>query len=322
MKLYIDKENIITFMSNRSENIELFEESLRLIKKNIEVHYNFPKSAIQGNTILSAWFGRMKGDGCKFKDSFYPDAVIKPERPIKSNFYINYDFDDRSSIYLLNIDKNKCNIIRDKRSILVGCPGEEMEIFKTMLEISDRPDMMTDIESWTHYCPKVPLTDVIISDNHYFKNKEVYEKNDNELIRALAAIPKDSISVVIITKEGEVDTHPRQGKPIDLKEECNNIKNLISSVSGLSKKKCSVTIITTNRTHSRHIITNYYTISPTSCIHLKENGLKEDADIFISPHTESKELNKTRRLIKLFQNIAKSPVRIYGDKKSIYIDFE
>ena len=38
MKLYIDKDNIIAFISKRSDDIDLFDESIRLIKKGIEVY--------------------------------------------------------------------------------------------------------------------------------------------------------------------------------------------------------------------------------------------------------------------------------------------
>ncbi len=322
MKLYIDKDNIIAFISKRSDDIDLFDESIRLIKKGIEVYYNFPKSEILSNPVLTAWFGRMKGTGVKFSSSFCPDATIKPERPVKTNFYVDYNSEDRGSIYLLNIEENTCSTIRNKHSILIGRPGDEMEIFKKLLAIPERPGMMTDIKSWSDYCPDIPLTDAIICDNHYFKNKEVYDKNDNELIRALAAIPKDSFNLVIITKEGEIDNRPIHGEPIELEKECKKIKELISKVSGLSKKKCCVTILTTNRTHSRHVVTNYYMISPSTCVHLKANSLKEDADISIHPHTDPNNLKTTRKLIKVFQSIASSPVKIHGDKKSNFIKFQ
>ena len=315
MRLYIDKENIISFMANRNNDLDLFDESVRLIKRGMEVYYNFPKSEILNSPVLTAWFGRMKGAGVRFGCIFCPDATVKPERPVKTNFYANYDIADRGSLFLLNLEENTYNIINDKRSILISKPGGEMSIFQTLIEIPERPEMMTEIRSWDEYCPKVPLTDVIISDNHYFKNRYVYQKNDNELIRALASIPKDTFNLVIVTKDGEVDRN------IDLNNEYKAIKDILASTSGLSKKKCSVTIITTNRTHSRHIITNYYRLSPTTCVHLKNNGLKEDADISIHPHTEPNAVKTTKRLISIFNSIAANPVTIVGDKKSNFISF-
>jgi hypothetical protein len=317
MRLYIDKENILAFMSNRNSNNDLFEESIRLIKKGINVYYNFPKRDIRENQVLFAWFGKMNGAGVEFESTFCEeDNEVWPIRPLASNFYNRYNAEDRSSIYLLNIEENTRNVIRNKHSILIGYPGDEMELFDSLLKMNDREQLMCQIESWSNYCPKIPLTDVIICDNHYFKNINVYRRNDNELVRALAAIPKDTINLVFITKEGEVD------REICLDDECRKIKELVARESGLSRGRCSVTILTTNRTHSRHIITNYYRIKPTSCVHLKDNGLRSDVDIDIKPHTNHSAIRTSRDLIKEFQKIADNPVRVFGDKKSNYIKFQ
>ncbi len=302
-------------MSERNSDIDLFDESVRLIKKGMIVHYNFPKDEIKREPVLMAWFGRMNGSGVHFPSEFCPDATITPERPVKTNFYLNYDLEDRGSIFLINIEERTCDNIRNKKSILIGKPGDEMGIFKSLLDIPERPRLMNEITSWKDYCPHIPLTDVIICDNYYFKNSYVYKKNDNELIRALSSIPKDSFNVVFFTKDGEIDRN------LDLESECGKVKDIISSVSGLSKKKCSVTIITTNRIHSRHIVTNYYRISPTGCVHLKDNGLKEDVNIFIEPHTDPEAVKATKKLVEEFQSIAFKPVKIYGDRKSNFLHF-
>jgi hypothetical protein len=317
MRLYIDKENILAFMSNRNSNNDLFDESIRLIKKGMDVYYNFPKKDILDNQMLIAWFGRMKGAGVEFESIFSSvDSEVKPERPLRSNFYIHYNAEDRSSVYLLNIEENIRDTIRKKRSILIGYPGDEMDLFKSLLEMNDKEQLMCQIKSWKDYCPQVPLTDVIICDNHYFKNINVYRKNDNELVRALAEIPKETINIVFITKDGEVD------RDINLEDECKKIKEIVAKVSGLSKGRCAVTILTTNRTHSRHIITNYYRIKPTSCVHLKDNGLRSDVDIDIKPHTNFNAIKTSRDLIKEFQKIAQNPVKVFGDRKSNYINFD
>lgn len=318
MRLYIDKENILAFMADRNSDYDLFDESLRLIKKGMEVHYNFPKKDILDDPVLTAWFGRMKGSGVRFDSTFScDDTQVKPVRPLKSNFYLAYDFDDRGSIYLLNIEENMRNTLVQKHSILVGYPGDEMNLFNSLLSMDDCGEMMCHLKSWKDYCPTLPLTDVLICDNHYFKDLNVYKKNDNELIRALAEIPKDSINLVIFTKAGEVD--PR----INLENESKHIKDMISKVSGLSKSKCAVTIITTYQLHSRHVITNYYRIVPTSCIHLKENRLKADADVDIQPHFKYTAIEQTKDLLNTCKKIAMNPVQIFGDKKSNFIkDFK
>ena len=315
MRLYIDKENILSFMSKRNKDEDLFYESIHMIKAGMEVYYNFSKSDVASNPVLMAWFSRMRGSGVKFDSFFCPDLSMKPERPLKTNFYVNFSPVDRSSVYLLDIEEHICNIIKEKQCILIGRIGDEFDIFGKLLEIPERPRMMAKLQSWKQYCPQLPLTDVILCDNYYFKHSNVYRKNDNELIRSLASIPKDSLNLVIITKEGEIDSN------IDLSIECGKIKDIVCKISNLSKKKCSVTIMTTNRIHSRHILTNYYRISPTSCVHLKDNGLKEDANILIESHADPSAAEATKDLINMFQSIASNPVRIYGDRRSNYIHF-
>ena len=316
MRLYIDKENIIAFMSNRNSDDDIFDESIRLIKKGVNVYYNFPKKDILGDQVLSAWFGRMNGSGVKFESIFCSDdSDVKPIRPLKSNFYVDYNSEDRSSVYLLNIEENIYDVIQKKQSILIGRPGDEMKLFKSLLDIDVGERKMCKI-CWEEYCPQLPLTDVIIIDNYYFKHIDVYKANNNELIRVLAKIPKDSINVVIFIKPDEVD------RQIDLEEESKKIKDMIHKVSGLSKGKCAVTILTTNKFHSRHVITNYYRMAPTSCVHLKDNGLKSDANIFICPHSRIDSAELSREIIEECQEIANNPaMKIYGDKKSNYINF-
>lgn len=316
MRLYIDKENIIAFMSNRNSDNDTFEESIRLIKKGVNVYYNFPKKDILGDQVLSAWFGRMNGSGVKFESIFCSDdSDVKPIRPLKSNFYVDYNSEDRSSVYLLNIEENIYDVIQKKQSILIGRPGDEMKLFKSLLDMNDSEQFLSEI-SWGEYCPKLPLTDIIIFDNHYFKDIDVYNKNDNELIRVLAEIPKDLVNVVIFTKEGEVD------RRINLDDECKKIKDMISKVSGLSKGKCSVTIITTYSGHDRNIITNYYRIKVTSCTHLKDSRLKNDVSVELKPNSNSNSNNISKGLINKYEAIAKKPVKVYGDKRSNYISFD
>ena len=316
MRLYIDKDNILAFIAAGKSDYYLFFQSICLIKKGMEVYYNFSKEEILKHEALKVWFNEMLATGVKFDSVFCSDeSQIKPPRPLKSNFYVSYDSDDRSSIYLLNMEENMRDTLLQKRSILIGCPGDEMGLFNSLLAMDDKGGMMCQLKSWKDYCPDIPLTDIIICDNHYFKDINVYNKNDNELIRALAEIPKDSLNLVIFTKPSEVD------RKIVLEDECKKIKEMVCRISGLSKSKCAVTIVTTYRLHSRHIITNYYRIVPTSCIHLKDSGLKEDVDIDLKPHSHYDALEQTKSLIHTCQSAALNPVNIYGDKKSNYINF-
>ena len=56
MVLYIDKENLISLV--RSEDKAAFAEYAALVKKNLDIQYNFPKEEIRGNEYLTFWFSQ------------------------------------------------------------------------------------------------------------------------------------------------------------------------------------------------------------------------------------------------------------------------
>lgn len=315
MRLYIDKENIESLVKGRKENFTLYSEIARYIKRGLLVQYNFPKDDMLKNPYLQAWFSTVGGDGVNSKPEFCPPQSIFPCSDFKANFYTSCGSDAYRSIYLLCRDENVTRNIREKQAILIGNIGEEYSVLEKLQSLEDKEILTIKIKNWDSYCPKLPLTDIILCDEHYFKHKYVYDKNKNEILTSLCNTPKSQINIVIITKDGEVDPS------IDLNTECKNIKDQISRASGISKGKCKVTIMTTNKTHSRHLITNYYRIIHTCCFHLNENGLKDDVNTDIAPCTNSNANVVTEDLISLFQGIATSPVNSYGDKFSNFLKF-
>ena len=310
MRLYIDKENLVSLISSKDR--DSFEECARVIRRDLDVKYNFSKEEIRSNETLMAWFMRF-GQGVtgnieynnSNKDTF-------PPRPLKSNFYNNDRDDSLYSIYLLN-DAHICDVVNQKGSVLIGKVGEETKLLSSLF-LDDTETPASEILSWQDYCPLMPLTDIIICDNHYFKNKYTYEKNDNELIVSLLRVPQNSpVNVVIITKEREVDPG------IDLQQMQKEIKDVVKKMTGSSKS--SVTILTTYSTHDRNLITNYFRIKHGSCFHLKDNGLKPDVTTEIKTHIIRKNEVVTKRLLGVFQRIANSPVKCIGDRKSNFLKF-
>lgn len=310
MKIYFDKENIVSLVQARRD--PKFNECAEFIKKNFDIHYNFSLEEAKKDDFVSFWLSDY-ASGVGGKQVYVPDVEIYPERPLKSNFYNKTSKEDLLSVFLLS-EGNICDYISEKRCILIGKVGEELSKISSLI-LNDTEELSVNIESWGNYCKGLPITDIIISDNHYFKHKEVYDKNDNDIIRALASIPNESpVNLVIITKEDEIDSE------IDLEVECNNIKTLVKRLSG-SKKSC-VTILTTRQTHDRSVITNYYRIKHGSCLHLKDNGLKNDVTTEIKSHGNKKNMEITRGLIAAYQNIANTHVKCFGDKKSNFLMFE
>ena len=311
MKLYIDKENLISLMKSRNQS-EFFDCS-NLIRKNFDVQYNFNKNELKSDALLMAWFSSY-GDGVKGEQNFAErDEDKLPPRPLKSNFYNSGNTSWLTSVYLLD-NTHICGVIKEKSCILIGTIGEELKILNSLI-LEDTECRTANIGSWSSYLPNLPLTDIIISDNHYFKSIETYRANNNELLRFLSSIPQNSpVNVVIITKEKE--QHP----DIDLETEKDEIKKMVKALSGSNKS--SVTILTTYKNHDRILITNYYRVKNGSSFHLNDNGLKKDVTTEIKSHAYiNNEIISSELIAGIFQEIASCPVKCFGDKKSNFLKF-
>ena len=309
MTLYIDKENISSFI--RSKNNANFEDCEKLIRNNMNIHYNFSKDEIIKDDMLMLWF-RSYGEGVVGKQYFCPQNEITPNRPLKSNFHKSCNKEQLSSVYLLN-DERVCNLIAEKSCILIGKVGEEISIIKQLL--MDSNETVTKGIIWEEYCPLLPLTDIIICDNHYFKNKTVYDKNSHAFLKELISTPKSSsVNVVIIIKDDQVSDE------INLEAEIGNIRTLVKEIT--KSTKSSVTVLTTFKTHDRNAITNYYRIKNGSCFHIIDNQIKDDVTTEIKIHAIKANYNMSLNLLRVFQTIALSPVKCFGDKKSNYLKFE
>ena len=233
---------------------------------------------------------------------------------MKSNFIKDLDASGRSALFFLN-DIDKCTAVESKCCVMVSKIGDELSKLKAVFQPDEQGEILTyRIADWGDFLPKLPLSDIIICDNHYFKDKEVYEANENEIIRFLSSIPHESpVNVVIIVKDSEVDTK------IELAEEQSRIKDLVKRASGSSKS--TVTILTTNKTHDRALITNYYRVKQGSSFHIKHIHVKHDISAEIKTHAIRKNHEFTVSLLNEYQDIASQPVKCIGDKICNYLTF-
>lgn len=312
MVLYIDKENLISLV--RSEDKASFAEYAARVRKNLDIHYNFSKEDITGDEYLTYWFSQF-GSGVGGHQEFCPPKNVVPERPMKSNFYNTLDSDGRASLFFLN-DEGKCSAAAAKCCVVVSKVGDELTKLKEVFSPGEEGEILAyKISDWGSYLPHLPLTDVIICDNHYFKNKYVYDNNDNEIIRFLSSIPQNSpVNVVIIIKEREVDSQ------IDLSAEQVKIKAIVKKSSGSSQS--TVTILTTYAAHDRALITNYYRVKQGSSFHIKNNSIKHDVSTEIKAHAIRSNYEFTKDLLAEYQNIASNPSKCIGDKVCNFLTFK
>ena len=312
MVLYIDKENLISLV--RSEDKAAFAEYAALVKKNLDIQYNFPKEEIRGNEYLTFWFSQF-GSGVGGSQEFCPPKTVVPERPMKSNFYNSLDAAGRSSMFFLD-DAGKTAAAETKCCVIVSKVGDELSKLKEIFALEENGEELSyQITDWSKYLPQLPLTDIIICDNHYFKDKYVYDSNDNEIIRVLSAIPQNSpVNVIIIVKEREVDYQ------IDLASEQAKIKAIVKKASGSNQS--TVTILTSYATHDRALITNYYRVKHGSSFHIKQNNIKHDVSTEVKTHAIRKNHEFTSRLLAEYQNIVDNPSKCIGDRVSNFLKFK
>lgn len=316
MYLVIDKSNVISYLLSNDEDA-IFECN-RLIKQGIHLCFNFRKEDIdpqsqEGVKILT-WL-KILTTGRKYqKNNLHEWNPLFDSANLKSNFASTLDGSQKRYAFLLD-NSEVIPKIKEKGAILIGSVGQEIELLLS-IRLEETETATHKINSWLEYCPPLPLTDLIICDNHFFKNKIVYERNRDELIKGIVQLPKQSpVNCVIIVKIDEVD------KEFILSDEAKKIKNTLKEITGSTKS--SVTIIGTYATHDRNAIANYYRLTNGSCFHLNENGLKKDVTAEIKTHAKKSYEDRTNELILIYQRIIDESKgkNIYGDKKSNLLNF-
>ena len=170
-------------------------------------------------------------------------------------------------MYLLK-DTKDCQKVEKYNCVFIGGIGTEYTILQNFIDIEDSiQEQANKISSWDVYfsnvCPQFPLTDIVIADPYYFKNKAVYLANNNDIIRSLASsVHNFPINLVIFTDNRNIDYD------INLNEEVDAIRDVLAEST--ENEDCNVTIITEiNKIHDRNIITNYLQIKSGSGFQIK-----------------------------------------------------
>lgn len=311
MVLYIDKENLISLVQSKDKGT--FWEYTTLVKRNLDIYYNFSKEEIKGNKDLEFWFSQF-GSGVGGQNHFCPPKHVVPTRPMRPDFYASKNAPDRSAIFFLS-DKRACEEIGAKRCVLLSKVGDELSTLKEVFQLKDRGEVLNyKIKKWSDFLPQLPLSDIIICDNYYFST--AYKKDNNEIIRTLSAIPHHTpVNVVIIIK-------PKEGVApgINLEKEQEIIKRIVVAATGCNRS--TVTILATTRVHDRALITNYYRVKSGCGFHLNDSGIKHDVLTEVKTHAIRNNHNTTKDLLKEYQEDITPNVKCYGDKVSNFLTFK
>ena len=244
MDLYIDKENLKSFILSKSEDD--FDDCLRMIRRQLHVVYNMDKSVFRDDPEMLQWLLRMgEGRGGSEETDMFNSSLF-PLRPIKSNSYIEWNRKELSSVYLIDdIDAVK---LKNKGCVLLGEIGEELRVLLKL------------------FCGRD-------YDYHrYLFNEDfaLVEYNLSRMLKAIVNNVKNKVNVVVYTQNESL-------RNFGIEKANTIIKGSIEKTTSI---KPNITYVTsgarpTKIPHDRFVITNYRLIrSGDSFIYFNTKGEK------------------------------------------------
>lgn len=317
MTAYFDIENLKSFI-NQPKN-DLFNDSLKLIKKQLDLTFNFEKEEFKKSDELMN-FLKILSDGVGDKIIKYNKDKF-PVRNIKSNSHKDFSNEELLSAYF--IDDTTIDKLKNKHELLIASVGEEMELFKMLFlhnndyKFEKKFRIGTEFTSWNDfnqfYCPYI---DLIIVDNFILGDRSLIETNLKGIIKnTLKDGIRKKINIVIFLK-------PDTGS-ITFAELSSEIKHLVEEKYTDSP---NVTIVQHHTEHDRTILKNFVRVySGDSFNYFLSSGTKttKGKEVHFVSIADSENYKLYLRMLSDLQNtinISESK-NIIGDKESRFLNF-
>lgn len=251
MDVYIDKDNLLSLL--HSSKNEMYEDCVKLMKRQLNIIFNFPKEEIKNDDIIRSWILRLtEGVGNTTKIRFLSESF--PPRPLKDDCYNSFEEKELSSVYLLNDEK--CDLVKKKGCILISDKGGEINtltklffrqndyLFEKKVAIDDE-----NFKGWIYFRNlMLPLSDIIMVDNYIFEDEYLYDFNLYPLVKLLVTEVKVKLNIVFVSKPS-----PK----VEWSEIKEHLKNEIKQITGFFP---NITFIQSSEEHDRTILTNYHRI--------------------------------------------------------------
>ena len=264
-------------------------------------------------------------------DKFRSSTSMFPERPIKSNSYSKWDWQQLSSVYLIDdVDSRK---LKDKGCVLIGDAGEEISILMRLFcgmdyDFHHLYDLQKNFNSWEQLTADnqtLPCTDIVLNDRYLFANTyDLVECNLRPLLTVLAGKVRNRINIVVFTKNKTL-------LEFGVDKATSIIKNTLEKTTGMKPNVTFVTSIDNDKIpHDRFIITNYRLIrSGDSFLYFDTKGKKItnggalDIDSMANHETYTFVQSLLEKLQASYNDIARlNNDMIIGSKESKFIHFK
>lgn len=325
MKVYIDKENLISFLK-QGDNEELkeeYQEIKRLLKRQLELVFNFDKNECRNSPLLLQWLNQLsqgRGDNNSADEFKCPPF---PDRPIKSNFRTNMPWEVFHSVFL--VDDERADILKQDNSMLIGKVGEETKLLSALFcnssfdlhSLYNIQDKAT-FKGWETLKEDghiMPCSDIVIADRYLFcRDNGIMERNIYKILSMFAeGTQKSKINILFFSEN--TDEQIRK-----------NVSKRVNEIFG-KKTKVNITFIVYGnyKPHDRFILTNYRLFRSGDSFnyydgkgYMVSKGLSLDVDSLANANVCS----VVAKIQKDMQALCdKAEGRIFGAKVSNFISF-
>lgn len=319
MNLYIDKTNLLSFIKSREE--DLYPDCLKLMKKQLNIYFNFSKAELKDEPLLMTWVSTLS-QGVEGEIAF---DYSFPARPLKSNTANGFNIGQLTSVYL--VDDNDAQKLKNAGSILIGTPGEELQVFNSLFFNSNDYDFERkwriggeNFKGWQDLAGySMPLTDVLIIDPYVLKSQDILTPNILSYLQVMAGRSHVKANIVIVTH------------PDNYNVDENSIRQVIAgAVEPICGKKPNVTIVKSSWEHDRTVITNYKRIYSGDTLNFWDSTGKKITKGKELHYCSLAKLENHKLALEAIEDVQKAveflednnPHFIIGDKKSGFLKFK
>lgn len=317
MNAYFDLENLNSFLAQ--PNNEFKQDCVRLLKKQLDVNFNFKKDELKTNEhalmLLKSFAEGVGSSSLNFLENKFP------ERSVKSNSHKDFTIDQLLSAYFIN-DETLYKL-KDKEELLIAEPGEELELFKSLFlhnkdyKFDKKLRIGSQFKSWDDLQQFYrPFTDLIIVDNFLLSDISLIENNLIQILKqSVKAGVRKKINIVIFIK---TDHYPTNFGEIKAK--------MVEVIKNCCTDEPNITVVKHRKEHDRTIIKNNIRIySGDTFNYFLSTGGKttQGKEIHFFCLADKENYNLYLELVNDLQKIIDKPseCNIIGDKQSRLLKF-